>query len=96
MDITFFAYSFVIAILVKTCYGWNTHYGYDVGDGEYIHSNDTMTLTLQENPILRGVVGSRQILEFAFQNLGPSGHFTFRCIYTYTHTHTHNFKQFIL
>ena len=67
--------SFVVSL--TTCYGWDQHYGYDTGTSEYIHSNDTMVLSLYENTILKVSSGSRHDLEFVFQNRASPSHFTF-------------------
>ena len=73
--------SFVVSL--TTCYGWDQHYGYDTGTSEYIHSNDTMVLSLYENTILKVSSGSRHDLEFVFQNRASPSHFTF--MYVSTH-----------
>ena len=66
---------FVVSL--TTCNGWDQHYGYDTGTSEYIHSNDTMVLSLYENTILKVSSGSRHDLEFVFQNRASPSHFTF-------------------
>lgn len=46
---------------------------------QYIHSNDTISLTLAERQTntLHGPVGSVHTLEFVLVNRGPAGHFSF-------------------
>ena len=82
MGVKIFAALVSITLLVSKCHGWNTHYNYDYGspaDSDYIHSNDTMTLTLVDNTMLRGAVGtSHHVLEFILHNRGAPGHFSIR------------------
>ena len=82
--------SFVVSL--TTCYGWDQHYGYDTGTSEYIHSNDTMVLSLYENTILKVSSGSRHDLEFVFQNRASPSHFTFMYV---SIKHLHNNEYFI-
>ena len=67
-----------LALLLASCHGWQSHYGYESGDSEYIHSNDTMKLELEDNMVLRGIVGSEHTLRFRLTNEGRAGHFTIR------------------
>ena len=79
MDIKFLVYLFLIGAFTKTCYAFGQHYGYDHGgNSEYIHSNDTMVLSLYENTPLKVAPNTRQALEFTFTNRGSPSHFTFR------------------
>ena len=70
---------FLICLLGQKCFGWNQHYGYNHGgNSEYIHSNDTMRLTLEKNSILKVEPNSRHNLIFVLENRGNEGHFSFR------------------
>jgi len=77
MGIKFILNLFVIVLLGKKCHGWSQHFGYSHGgNSEYVHSNDTMTLELHENTILKVEPNSRHNLEFVLENRGAEGHFT--------------------
>ena len=52
MDIKIALSLCLIVLLGEKCLGWNLHFGYNHGgNSEYIHSNDTMRLTLEKNTL---------------------------------------------
>ena len=73
----------LIVLLGDKCFGWNLHYGYNHGgNSEYIHSNDTMRLTLEKNTLLKVEPNSRHSLRFVLENTGAEGHFSIRYVKT--------------
>ena len=82
MSVKTLASLFLPTLPASKCHGWNTHYGYNYGspaESDYIHSNETMTLTLVGTTMLKGSVGaSNHVLEFILHNRGSAGHFSIR------------------
>jgi len=77
MDIKIALSLCLIVLLGEKCLGWNLHFGYNHGgNSEYIHSNDTMRLTLEKNTLLKVEPNSRHELRFMLENFGSDGHFS--------------------
>ena len=81
MDIKIALSLCLIVLLGEKCLGWNLHFGYNHGgNSEYIHSNDTMRLTLEKNTLLKVEPNTRHELRFMLENFGSDGHFSIRYV----------------